>query len=181
MGGIEKNHLYGSLWRHSQVSFMKANLGRVFFDCPWWNCELRLARRETTWNPSRFEKTEVLLRAKASAEPVDDFGRKVGVVSAVVFFWVGDGSKNKKTYGGLNGKIISKCWEYDGIDGKRRLAGTIFLGILDFDNFFREIHGRNPRACIIIFPNIFREFQYHIAIFSMKITWEIPWKYHNNP
>lgn len=97
------------------------------------------------------------------------------------FFWVGDGSKNKKTYGGLNGKIISKCWEYDGIDGKRRLAGTIFLGILDFDNFSREIHGRNPRACIIIFPNIFREFQYHIAIFSMKITWEIPWKYHNNP
>lgn len=108
-------------------------------------------------------------------------GGRLGWWVPLFFFWVGDGSKNKKTYGGLNGKIISKCWEYDGIDGKRRLAGTIFLGILDFDNFFREIHGRNPRACIIIFPNIFREFQYHIAIFSMKITWEIPWKYHNNP
>ena len=56
-----------------------------------------MARRETTWNPSRFQKTEVLLRAKASAEPVDDFGRKVGVVSAVVFFFEsGIGLKTKK-------------------------------------------------------------------------------------
>ena len=42
--------------------------------------------------------TEVLLRAKASAEPVDDFGRKVGVVSPVVFFESGMGLKPIKTW-----------------------------------------------------------------------------------
>ena len=41
----------------------------------------------------------MLLRAKASAEPVDDFGRKVGVVSPVVFFFEsGMGLKPIKTW-----------------------------------------------------------------------------------